>query len=226
MIDQPNGPMLLGFDVIMVGTVLAGLAVFAMVLAIYAAVTIRDPMAKRVKVLEARREELKAGIITSATKKRSRLARSTGSTDKVKDNLGRLNVLQDSQIKAIQQKLAHAGYRNKELAYYIIGARAIAPIVLGGLAALMIYVIDYFPDWGPMTRFGAFAVVLIVSYKGPEIFLGNKASKRTKEIQKGLPDALDLLVICAEAGLTVDAAFNRVAKEPGRAYPEWATNSR
>ena len=116
MIDQPNGPMLLGFDVIMVGTVLAGLAAFVMVLAIYAAVTIRDPMAKRVKVLEARRDELKAGIVKSATKKRSRLIRSTGSTDKVKDNLGRLNVLQDSQIKTIQQKLAHAGYRNKELA--------------------------------------------------------------------------------------------------------------
>jgi tight adherence protein C len=71
-----------------------------------------------------------------------------------------------------------------------------------------------------MTRLFAFAGSIFVAYKGPEIFLSNKASKRTKEIQKGLPDALDLLVICAEAGLTVDAAFNRVAKELGRAYPE------
>jgi tight adherence protein C len=45
-------------------------------------------------------------------------------------------------------------------------------------------------------------------------------TKRTLAIRKGLPDALDLLVICAEAGLTVDAAFNRVAKELGRGYPE------
>ena len=59
-----------------VKAVLAGLAAFAMVLAIYAAVTIRDPMAKRVKVLEARREQLKAGIITSSAKKR----REPGST--------------------------------------------------------------------------------------------------------------------------------------------------
>ncbi len=51
----------------------------------------------------------------------------------------------------------------------------------------------------------------------PEKFRSNK---RSKAIQKGLPDALDLLVICAEAGLTVDAAFNRVARELGRAYPE------
>jgi tight adherence protein C len=71
-----------------------------------------------------------------------------------------------------------------------------------------------------MQRLGAFAISVFLSYKGPEIFLKNKADKRTKEIQKGLPDALDLLVICAEAGLTVDAAFNRVAKELGRAYPE------
>ena len=45
-------------------------------------------------------------------------------------------------------------------------------------------------------------------------------SKRSSAIRKGLPDALDLLVICAEAGLTVDAAFQRVARELGRAYPE------
>ena len=220
MIAQTAGPKLLGFDVIMVGTVLAGLAAFAVVLAIYAAVTIRDPMAKRVRALEARREQLKAGIVTSASKKRTSLVRRTQTTDKVKSSLGRLNVLEESQIKAIQQKLAHAGYRNKELAVIIIGARAMLPIFLGGIAALMIYGIEYWPDWGPMTRLGAFAATVILSYKGPEIFLSNKAQKRTKEIQKGLPDALDLLVICAEAGLTVDAAFNRVAKELGRAYPE------
>ena len=50
----------------------------------------------------------------------------------------------------------------------------------------------------------------------PEIFTANAISKRKAKIQKGMPDGLDLLVICAEAGLTVDAAFNRVARELGR----------
>ena len=220
MINQPAGPTLLGFDVILVGTLLAGLAAFAVMLAIFAAVTIRDPMAKRVKALEARREQLKAGIVTSASKKRTSLVRRTDTTDKVKDSLGRLNVLQESQIKDIQQKLAHAGYRNKELAVIIIGARAILPIVVGAIMAALIYWVEVWPDLTPMKRLGAFALTVFLAYKGPEIFLTNKAQKRTKEIQKGLPDALDLLVICAEAGLTVDAAFNRVAKELGRAYPE------
>ncbi|AUX69233.1 pilus assembly protein TadC [Porphyrobacter sp. HT-58-2] len=220
MIDQPSGPTLLGFDVILVGTFLAALAAMAVMLAIYAAVTIRDPMAKRVRALEARREQLKAGIVTSASKKRNSLVRRTDTTDKVKSSLDKLNVLQESQIKAIQQKLAHAGYRNKELAVFIIGARAILPIVIGGMMGLLIYVVEFWPDWSPMTRLGAFAMSVFLSYKGPELYLSNKASKRTLEIQRGLPDALDLLVICAEAGLTVDAAFNRVAKELGRAYPE------
>jgi len=220
MIDQPAGPTLLGFDVILVGTMLAGMAAFAVMLAIYAAVTIRDPMAKRVKALEARREQLKAGIIISGAKKRATLVRRTETTDKVKDSLGRMNVLQESQIQAVQQKLAHAGYRNKEMAVIIIGLRATLPILLGGIAALLIYGIEVWPDWSPFMRLGVFAAAVFVGYKGPEIYIGNIATKRTLEVQKGLPDALDLLVICAEAGLTVDAAFNRVAKELGRAYPE------
>ncbi|MGB7419118.1 MAG: type II secretion system F family protein [Erythrobacter sp.] len=220
MLNQPQSPTLLGFDVVLVGSILAGLAAFAVIMAIYAAVTIKDPMAKRVKSLEARRDQLKAGIVASSTKKRASLVRKTDTTNKVKDQLSRMNVLQQSQLEAVQQKLAWAGYRNKELAVIVIGLRAVLPIVLGLAGFLAIYVAEYFPDWGPIKRVGAMALILFLSYKGPELYLSNKSSKRTKEIQKGLPDALDLLVICAEAGLTVDAAFNRVAKELGRAYPE------
>lgn len=220
MIDQPSGPTLLGFDVILVGSILAGIAAMFVMFAIYAAITIRDPMAKRVKSLNERREELKAGVVTAGAKKRASLVRKTDTTDKVKDQLGSLKLLQESQIADVQQKLAFAGYRNKELAVLIIGLRAILPIVLGVFGFVVIYVINFFPEWGPMYRLGGMTALLFAGYKGPELFLSNKASKRTKEIQKGLPDALDLLVICAEAGLTVDAAFNRVAKELGRAYPE------
>ena len=220
MTNSSAGPTLLGFDVIFVGSVLAGLAAFAVIMAIYAAVTIKDPMAKRVKGLNARREELKAGIVTSNAKKRQSLVRKTDATDKMKQRLDSMKVLQQSQIDDVAQKLAHAGFRNKELAVYVIGARMVLPIVLGIIGVVMIYLVDYFPAWGSMKRIGAMGALLYLGYKGPEMFLKNRADKRTVEIRKGLPDALDLLVICAEAGLTVDAAFNRVAKELGRAYPE------
>ena len=219
MLNNPPGPTLLGVDVVLVGTILAGIAALAVIMAIYAAVTVKDPMAKRVQSLNDRREELKAGIVTSSAKKRVSLVRKTDSTDKMKDRLQSMKVLQQSQIEDIQQKLAHAGYRNKELAVFIITARIVAPIVLGLTAFILLYVIEIYPDW-QMKKVMALSAAVFLGYKGPEIFLKNKATKRTGEIRKGLPDALDLLVICAEAGLTVDAAFNRVAKELGRAYPE------
>ena len=220
MITPPTGPTLLGVDVILVGSILAGIAAAAMMYAIYNVVTVRDPMSKRVKALNARRDELKSGIIKGGGRKRQSLVRRTDATDKMKERLEGMKVLQESQVKIIQQKLAQAGIRNKELAVVVIFARMVLPIVLGFVGVVALYWLEMFPDWGSTKRFMAFAALVVAGYKGPEMFLKNKAGKRTHEIRKGLPDALDLLVICAEAGLTVDAAFNRVAKELGRAYPE------
>lgn len=220
MINTPPGPTLLGFDVIAVGSVLAGVAALAVMMAIYAAITVRDPMNRRVKALNARREELKAGIVTATAKKRQSLVRKTETTDRIKDTLERMKVLQDSQLKQVQQRLAQAGYRNKEWAVAVIFARMVMPIALGIVAVVLVYWSNTFPEWGSFKRFMAFAAAIIAGYKAPDLFLRNKITKRTHAIRKGLPDALDLLVICAEAGLTVDAAFSRVAKELGRAYPE------
>jgi tight adherence protein C len=210
----------MGFDVYWIATILMVVASMAVLLAIYAAVTVRDPMAKRVKALNERREQLKAGISASTAKKRATLVRNTETTDRIRSMLASLKVLQDDQIKVAQQKLAQAGIRRKELAVTIIFSRLIGPIILGGGAALWIYVFKGLADWSDLKRFGVFAGLTILGYKAADLYLSNLIAKRTDAIRKGLPDALDLLVICAEAGLTVDAAFNRVAKELGRGFPE------
>jgi len=217
---QSAHPTLLGVDVVWFGSILAGVAALAVLMAIYAAVTVRDPMAKRVKSLNERREQLKAGIVTSTARRRQSLVRKNQTTDNIRDLLSKLKVLQESQIQDIQQKLAYAGIRKKEWAVAVIFGRMVLPVVFGLIAAAVIYWIDYFPDWSSTKRFMGFAAAVILGYKAPELYINNIAAKRTDLIRKGLPDALDLLVICAEAGLTVDAAFGRVAKELGRAYPE------
>jgi tight adherence protein C len=219
MLQQSAGPTLLGFDVLFIGTVLIAVAVVAVIAAIYAAITVRDPMARRVKALNERREQLKAGIVVTPRKRQS-LVRRNQTTDKLTQTLGTFKMLQDSQIKAVEQKLAQAGIRKKEYAVAVIAARLVAPIVLGLFVGTLVYWVEYFPEWSSMKRFLAFAAAIGLGYKGPDLFLKNKIDKRTDLIRKGLPDALDLLVICAEAGLTVDAAFERVARELGRAYPE------
>ncbi|MBC2662671.1 type II secretion system F family protein [Novosphingobium flavum] len=217
--DAPH-PTLMGIDVVYVGTLLAVVAALAVVLAIYAALTVRDPMAKRVKALNERREQLKAGIIVGPARRRQSLVRKNQTTDSLQSMLSKLKVLQDSQISDIQRKLAFAGIRKKEYAVAVIFGRMVLPIVLGLIAATLVYWTDAFPDWSSIKRFGLFAGGVIGGYKAPELYIDNIAKKRTDAIRKGLPDALDLMVICAEAGLTVDASFSRVAKELGRAFPE------
>ncbi|MBW8784318.1 MAG: type II secretion system F family protein [Novosphingobium sp.] len=220
MFETAHGPTLLGVDVIAVGTLLSAVAAMAVMLAIYAAITVRDPMQKRLKALNERRDQLKAGIVAVHSRKRTSIVRRNDRADKLRDMLKSAKMLQESQVADVQQKLAQAGIRKKEMAVAVIAARLVLPVALGLLVALMVYGINYFPLWGGMKRLFALAAAVGIGYKGPDLFLKNKITKRTAAIRKGLPDALDLLVICAEAGLTVDAAFNRVARELGRAYPE------
>jgi tight adherence protein C len=215
-----GGPTLLGFNVFWVATLLAAVAVLAMLFALYTVMTVRDPMAGRVKALNERREQLKAGITATAGKRRVKLNHKNETTAKMRSFLSSLQVLQESQLKAAQTMLVQAGYRSRDLPVTVIFARMLLPIVIGGGVLIAVYGFGWKEDWTPLKRFMLIAASLIGSYKAPDIFLSNKITKRTKEIQKGLPDALDLLVICAEAGLTVDAAFHRVARELGKAYPE------
>ncbi|HLL59934.1 MAG TPA: type II secretion system F family protein, partial [Allosphingosinicella sp.] len=215
-----SGPTIMGIDVVMVATGMAAVATFAVLVAIYAATTVRDPMAKRVKALNERREQLKAGIVASTSRRRKNITNKNEAADRVRGFLDALSMLQDEQVVKAQRKLMQAGIRSKDLAFVVIFARLVLPLVLGTIIIVGVYVLDWFPEWGAFKKYGLVASTLIGSYKAPDMFLKNRITKRTDAIRKGLPDALDLLIICAEAGLTVDAAFNRVARELGKAYPE------
>ena len=83
---ETAGPMLLGFDVLWIATILSGIAAFAVMIAIYAATTARDPMTKRVKALNDRREQLKAGI-TASTKRRAKLVQRNDTADRMRGML-------------------------------------------------------------------------------------------------------------------------------------------
>ena len=220
MTTPPAGPTLLGIDLILVATLLSAVATFAVLVAIYAGTTVRDPMAKRVKALNDRREQLKAGIVASTNKRRKSITNQNEMADKVRGILSSLKVLQTDQVLKAQQKLLQAGIRSKDYAFVVIFARLVLPVVFGIAIITAVYGFGWLSDWTPLKRYGIVAGTLILAYKAPDLWLKNRIQKRSHAIRKGLPDALDLLVICAEAGLTVDASFGRVARELGKAYPE------
>jgi tight adherence protein C len=107
---QAQGPTLLGFDVIWIATMLSAVATFAVMLAIYAATTVKDPMASRIKALNERREQLKAGIVAS-TNKRKKLTNRNEAADRVRGILTQFKMLQDDQLQKTQLRLMQAGIR-------------------------------------------------------------------------------------------------------------------
>src|SRR5437868_13298722 len=172
----PTGPHVLGFDVIWVATILSAVATFAVMLAIYAATTVKDPMARRVKALNERREQLKAGIVAS-TNKRRKLTNRNQAADRVRSILSQFKMLQDDQLKKTQLRLMQAGIRTKDLAFFIIAARFIMPLVLGTVAVLVIYVFKLFPTWSWLRQYLTVAAILVGNYKAPDLWLSNRIKK-------------------------------------------------
>src|SRR5918997_6852368 len=153
----PAGPTVMGIDVGMGATFPAAIATFAVLVAIYAATTVKDPMAKRVKALNERREQLKAGIVASTSKRRRNITNKNEMADKVRGVLGSLKMLQDEQVEKAQKKLMQAGIRSKDLAFVVIFARLVLPIVIGTTVILGVYVFEWFPAWGAIKRYGLVA---------------------------------------------------------------------
>ncbi len=218
---NPANPSLpFGLEPLDLATLLAGVAVFMVILAIWAATTVRDPMRERIKALQERREHLRAGI--SAPRRRSSLINKADATAKMGSILTRLKVLQDEQSKLAAERLSQAGWRTKEAVIVYQFARLIAPLLGGAFGLFLLFGAGVMEDSSTNMKLFMLIGSVFAGYKLPDLLVTNTIQKRSDAIRLGLPDALDLLVICAEAGLTLDASFSRVSRELGMAYPELA----
>ncbi|MHB9880054.1 type II secretion system F family protein [Pacificimonas sp. ICDLI1SI03] len=218
--DLATEPLLLGLTALDIVTLLVAVGALAMFAAVWSVATVKDPMRGRVKALQDRREQLKAGI--TASRPRAKIGRSADATDQMRSVLKRLKVLQNDAAKEAAIRLSQAGIRSKDAVVKLLFARLVAPFIFASVAVFLLFGLGVGADYSQMTKTLAICGSLFLGYKAPDIYLKNLITKRTDAIRKGLPDALDLLVICAEAGLTVDAAFNRVSRELGRGFPELA----
>lgn len=212
-------PLPFGLEPIDLATLLAGMAAMAVCVAIWGATTVRDPMRGRVKALQERRDELKAGMLAPA---RRAAAKQRDNIEVMRKIVTGLKLLQDDQAKKAQEKLMCAGWRTKDALVTFLFGKLIAPIVVFFVFMFLFLATDFLSHMPLMARMGIALGAVLLASVAPEIVVKNQTQKRISSLRKGLPDALDLLVICTEAGLTVDAAFNRVARELGSGYPELA----
>ena len=117
---------------------------------------------------------------------------------------------------SLQLKLLAAGYREQNAVAILYGLKL---ILMAGTALLMILFVFTSPT-APLVKIFGIGVGVLAGFKLPDYFLAKRITRRKKQLRKALPDALDLIVVCAEAGLTIDRCFRNVAQQLGIVHPE------
>jgi tight adherence protein C len=129
--------------------------------------------------------------------------------------LARSGVLPASTIAELQQTLITAGFRQSNALGLFIGAKVLLPILLLTIG----FIAEQQFDIASLPRMIILACCGVAGLLGPDILLRRLRRQHLKALEKGLPDALDMLVICAEAGLALEAGIDRVAMEIALAHP-------
>lgn len=200
---------------------LSAIGIFMIVWSIGQYMIERDRFTPRLKAIQDRRAELKGNM--TAAKRRSKKHGNADTMTMIRQIVSKLKLLQQHQVGQLQHKLVNAGFRSKDAMIVFAFAKLVMPFVGLGLGLFLgdvnwdrPFVMDQATNW---------LIVLGVAYFGarlPEIIVANTKQKRHQALRKALPDALDLMMICAEAGLSLSAALDRVARELSRVSPELA----
>nr|QOL00413.1 hypothetical protein [uncultured organism] len=194
----------------------AASAVMAL-LAVWHGLIARDPVGARLRNLAAIRDQFNAGVnAPRANRARANLKQS--SITFMRHAVDKLNLMRGRQVERIRANLARAGWRSKDAMTAYVFAKGVSPLVTlgGGLLFLIVKGHALLSGTGPIILgFGA-----IIGLFGADLVVKNAGDKRVKALTLALPDALDLMVICADAGLSLDAAIKRVGMEMATAAPE------
>ncbi|MFO1186066.1 MAG: type II secretion system F family protein [Alphaproteobacteria bacterium] len=200
-------------------TALAAVAAFATILTLGSPLFVQDRLAVRLKSVATRREELRAQARKELDKAKPALRQtSKGFMKRIVDQFNLQKLLASPDLK---HKLAQAGLRGQAPVVTFLFCRMIMPFVLAAGAIVYLFAFD-FVKLAPLQKMAICFGALILGYYAPAVFVTNVKKRRQDSVMRAFPDALDLLLICVEAGMSIEAAFNRVAKEVGTASIELA----
>jgi len=118
----------------------------------------------------------------------------------------------EKEKSIVQQRLVNAGFRNDSAVKVFYGAKVLIPLILAALLTVT--------GLAKLNPFILYLVALGIGFLIPDFWLGRRITARQKRMERGLPDVLDLLVICMEAGLSLDQSTKRTSEELTKAQPE------
>jgi tight adherence protein C len=195
---------------------LATLAVLATILALWQVMRPNTSFERRLEQVVEGKERLRQNLL--ATRRgRPRLT----PAGVMRQAVTRLNLLRSRHASEARGRLARAGFRSQDAMVAYLFAQVSLPFLFGIAVLADTHVLHLLPLPPEFAFVPAMAGVLFGFY-APKLYLRNAADKRAKQLQRALPDGLDLMVICAEAGLSLDATLGRVSRELGNTWPELA----
>jgi tight adherence protein C len=197
-------------------TVAVAVGAFIVFWALWTALTWTPPIAARLRSLQTRR--MKTRSEQTAATKPSPKATSIGLMRQVAD---RLNLLRGSAADQTTRKLRLAGFMSRDATVVFVFVKLALPLALGFLMIVLTSVtgiVQVSDDLVLPVCIGA----VLAGFVLPEAYVKNVATKRREVLGYLLPEGLDLLTICVEAGLSIDAAFRRVSREMQTSMPELA----
>jgi tight adherence protein C len=181
----------------------------------------RDPMGSRLKAITARRDALTRDQRERLEKRPSLRHQMTARVGLMKLVLERLNVKRVTEQPELRKKLLRAGKRSHAALVSFTFARIALPLAAAILAGIFAF------GAKGSTSPPAIKMLIVLGTAGlgfylPNILLANQVSKRQQAVLSKLPDALDLMVICVESGMSIEAAFKKVSEDMVSDGPELA----
>ncbi|HEV2530420.1 type II secretion system F family protein [Phenylobacterium sp.] len=192
----------------------AGLGNFLTILAVIRALSPKDLVTARARRHAKRRKELRAERLAP---RRPGRAPSIGFARRL---LQTLKLDRSEESRKVGEQLTQAGWRAPDATTVFLTLRLASPLVVGFAAYALAPGVLHIS--GQIMRLLVTSGAMLLGSYAPSLLLRNVVLRRQHAILKGLPDALDLFVICAEAGLSLDAAMTRVGREIGESCPELA----
>lgn len=177
-----------------------------------------DKKKKRMESVATAREAMRKTRLDNLQNEARLRSDGRGVAKNLVDRFSLEKLLEASDLK---DKMAQAGLRGQKPVYVFYMVRLIAPIVLG-IFGIIAFVVLNLPGWEMSQRVALTMGLVAFGYYLPALYVKNVAGKRLASIIPVFPDALDLLLICVESGMSVELAFGKVAEELGDSSVELA----
>ncbi|MDO6966216.1 type II secretion system F family protein [Rhizobium alvei] len=194
---------------------LVAISVFATIYVLVLPYFEKGGLDKRMRNVTTEREQIRGrerARLNSETSLQRASLRQQNNTN-IRQIVERLNLREALVDAGTVDKLRAAGYRSQNALNTFLFARFFLPFLFMAVAAFYIFFLGYLADQTLMVRLFAVLAIAYIGFYAPNIFISNRMSKRQHSIRRAWPDALDLMLICVESGVSIEAAIKRVADE-------------